>query len=279
MNTKSKDVILIPIDFSEVCENALNYGAQLAKTMNYSLTIMHVIDKETRSNLKKSNLGIESIAEQLKATSDSIHTKYQIQTEYLTREGSIFAQIHSSAKAIDAKLVILGTHGKKGMQYLIGSHALRVISKIPVPTIVIQNKAFREYKRIVFPITDFTEAREKIKWAVTIAKIYEADIHLFIQNQPDPGLQFKIQTIQQQVIESFEKNNIAYQVKVAGKKSHLSRQIVKYASDINAELIMIMIEPDVYSSDYKIGPWDEVIMFNDAEVPVMCINPKELTEK
>ncbi len=278
MDTEKTNIILIPTDFSTVCENALNYGAQLAKAMDSKLALLHVINKESRSELRRSGKGIETIAEKLKSICEQINRKHNIYADFYTREGSIFAEIHKTAKDISASLLILGTHGKKGMQRLIGSHALRVLTRVPVPTIIIQNKPFIAFKKIVFPVTDFTDARQKTKWVNHLAKTFDSEIHLFIQNQPDPGLNVKVQHLQQQVIELFKEGNITYREIVAEKPGHLSKQIIKYAGDIRASLIMIMTGPDVYSSDYKLGHWDEEIMFNKSEIPVMCINPDELSE-
>ena len=38
---------------------------------------------------------------------------------------------------------------------------------------------------------------------------------------------------------------------------------------------MILTGPDMYSPDFDLGSWDEKIMFNQAQIPVMCINPVE----
>ena len=43
-----KKNILVPTDFSEVCDNALEHGIEIAKFFNYDLCILHVIDKNTK---------------------------------------------------------------------------------------------------------------------------------------------------------------------------------------------------------------------------------------
>lgn len=47
------DIILIPTDFSEVCNNAMNQAVEAAKFLNNKIALLHVIDKNTKAQLKK----------------------------------------------------------------------------------------------------------------------------------------------------------------------------------------------------------------------------------
>ena len=53
---KYNNIILVPTDFSEVCENAIDQGVALAQFLKYKVCILHVIDKQTEANLKKEKL-------------------------------------------------------------------------------------------------------------------------------------------------------------------------------------------------------------------------------
>jgi nucleotide-binding universal stress UspA family protein len=67
--------------------------------------------------------------------------------------GTIFNTIGKYASDTDARMVIMGTHGIKGMQKLTGSWALKVIVKSKVPFLVVQDKPSekRRFTDIVFP--------------------------------------------------------------------------------------------------------------------------------
>ena len=62
METKEKKeaqyekIVMIPTDFSEVCDNAIHHGVELAQYLHYNVCILHVINKETKSFLKKERL-------------------------------------------------------------------------------------------------------------------------------------------------------------------------------------------------------------------------------
>jgi len=67
MNAKSNGLILVPTDFSETCHKAIEYAADMAKKMNFSVTLLHVITSKTKAALKKEHKGLETIIEQLEA--------------------------------------------------------------------------------------------------------------------------------------------------------------------------------------------------------------------
>ena len=277
MDDKLNQIVLIPTDFSEVCQNAIDHGIEIAEFLNYKVCLLHVINKETKHQLKKENKGIDSIEDKLKEICSSITKKSKVEADFLIRKGSVFSEIHNITSEIKANLVVLGTHGKTGLQYLFGSSALKVVTKSPVPVIVVQKRSFNEgYKKIVFPITDFTEDRQKVMMAIYIAKKFDSTIQIFKIHQTDPGISTKIEISTNQIEEAFKKYNIPYTVETSKKHQHFAKQVIDYSIAQNADLIMIMTEPDMYSPDFNIKHWDEKFMFNESQIPVMCINPVQL---
>ena len=274
MAQQLNDIVLVPTDFSETCQNAINHGVELAEYLEHKLVILHVINRESKSQLKKDNQDISAITIKLDDIANDIRENSRITVETLTREGSIFKVIHETASDIGAKLMVLGTHGKKGMQYLVGSFALKVVTKSPVPTVVVQEKSFgKGYKKIVFPINSFTEARQQVQWAMHIARTFGSVIHIFREPHTDPGLAGKINVVTAQIEEAFRKNNISYNIQDAEKSGNFAGKMIEYATEEKADMIMIMTDADIFSPNFNAGAWDEKMMFNKAQIPVMCINP------
>ncbi len=274
MAQQLNDIILVPTDFSQTCQNAINHGVEMAEYLNYKLVILHVINRETKSQLKKENLDVSAIADKLNDIANDIRENSRISVETITREGSIFDEIHGTASDIGAKLMILGTHGKKGMQYLVGSFALKVVTKSPVPTVVVQEKSFGQgYKNIVFPINSFTEARQQVQWAMHMAKTFGSFIHIFREPHSDSDVANKINIVSSQIEQAFKKNGIDYKIQDAEKSGKFAERMLDYAMLEKADMIMIMTDADIFSPDFNAGAWDEKMMFNKAQIPVMCINP------
>lgn len=277
MATQVKNLILIPTDFSETCGNAISHGVKLAHFLNGRVCILHVINQETKAALKKKKVGVDYIETRLKAYKNYYEKKYNLPVAGLAREGSIFSTINEVAGEIKASLMMLGTHGKKGLQHVFGSYAFRIVLESPVPTIVVQKRTFREgYKNIVFPISNDLEPRQKVQWATKLARLFDTKLHLFLAREKDKGLKSRLEIITRQITKVLDNENIKYSVQTAEATGNFARQVLYHAVTIQSELIMIMTMPQVDLPEFSISAWDERLMFNESQIPVMCINPTRL---
>jgi len=276
-NTKFNNVVLIPTDFSEVCDNAVHHGVELAGYLKYKVCILHIVNRETKSKLKKEDLDISYIESKLRDYKDKYEKEFGVQIETRHVEGSIFREINDLAIEIKANLMILGTHGKKGLQHLFGSYALKVVLESPVPVIVVQHKSFgKGYKNIVFPINNDVEPRQKVQWAKLMVKLFDTRIHIFRSLEKDAVMNNRLEIITKQITDIFDEDKLEYSLKITDKPGDFADQVLSYAVTNNAELIMIMTRPNMDMPGFSLSGWDERLMFNDAQIPVMCINPVEL---
>jgi len=270
MKDKLKNIILVPTDFSEVCENATYQAAEAARFFNYEVKLLHVVDKNTKVFLKQENLDQESLNIKLQAVADDIADKYGVKASFLLKDGDIFSTIAEVAEEIGANLVYLGTHGKVGIQKLTGSFALKVITSSPVPVIVVQKRQFdKGFSKIVLPITSDAGPWEKTKWAAFIAKQFNASVEIL---QLDvAGLDATVNTM----TTNFDEDGVEYKVTKIEKGGNFSEKVISYATSINSDLIMIMTNPDSSWTTYLLGSYDEEIIFNASQIPTMCINPRK----
>jgi nucleotide-binding universal stress UspA family protein len=271
------NIILVPTDFSEVCDNAINHGAEMAKSLGYKLCILHVINRETKSRLKKENLDLTEVVKTLKEIKAKYAKKNKIEIDTIAVEGSIFSAIQEVAHEIKANMMVLGTHGKKGLQKVFGSYALRVVLESPIPVFVVQKRSFGHgFKEIVFPVSNDLEARQKVQNALKIAKLFNSRIHIFQSKERDTALQNRVSIITRQITEIFDKEKVKYFAVQAEKASGYADQVLSYAVLKKADLIMIMTQPNVDVPGFSMSNWDEKLMFNDAQIPVMCTNPLDV---
>ena len=89
--------ILIPTDFSDVCDNAIEHGAGIARYLNSKLYILHVVNRETKRYLRKHDLSLDDIDDKLEKKQAEIELKYSIPVEPIMHEGSIFSTIAESS--------------------------------------------------------------------------------------------------------------------------------------------------------------------------------------
>jgi len=268
--------ILIPTDFSEVCNNAVNHGLDLARDFDFNVVVLHVVNKDTKAYLQKEKIELSELENKLIGFVKEQKTKHNLDVRYLLKSGNIFDEIATAASEVNAALIILGTHGKVGFQRLTGSYALKVISSTNVPTIVVQKRLVRSgYKNIVFPITNSTKDRQKVNWAIAIANTFDATIHIFPKYESEKYYKGRIMSIVKQIKNIFEEKGVKHVDKVSEEEGgNFAKQVIDYSVENDADLIMIM------TSDNQALPmfdsWDEQIIFNSSQIPVICINPVHL---
>jgi len=272
--TQYEKIVMIPTDFSEVCDNAIHHGVELAQSLHYNVCILHVVTKETKAFLKKEGFSFDYVNEKLKEYKTRYEKETGVVVNTITREGSIFEVINEVAEEIKVHMMILGTHGKQGLQHLFGSYALRVVLDSPCPVVVVQKRNFGEgYHKITLPITNDLEVRLKVQWALLMARIFNSQFLLFVAHEKDPDLNNRLQVITQQITKIFDEKKVNYEIETAEKTDDFKNQIVSCAVKHRSDMIMIMTVPQIANPGFSVAGWDETMMFNDAQIPVMCINP------
>ncbi len=274
--SEKKQIILIPTDFSEAADTAINHAAKVASISGDEIRLIHIVNKDTKSKLKKAGESLDDLNAKMKAQVEEIKTKYGVKADSHLREGSIFTTIGEAAEEIGARLLVMGTHGVIGMQHITGAWAVKVITSSPVPVIIVQKKAISDhgYKTMVFPIDASRETKQKVIHTISMAKHFDSEVKMFASYEDD---EFLINARNNNIAwaeNMFKKNNVKYSVEHAGKSGGLAKQTIKYASQVNADLMVILTdEGDISVSDFVLGPDHEKVINNDAQIATMCVNP------
>jgi nucleotide-binding universal stress UspA family protein len=138
--------ILVPVDGSETSNKALVAALNMARDNGGSLRLLHSIDELTLvSGLEDSGYvmkvaheyGEKTLAEALAiAKSAGIEADTRLVETPGLRLGQVVA---NEAKAWNADLIAVGTHGRRGIgRVLLGSGAEQVIRDAPVPVLVVR---------------------------------------------------------------------------------------------------------------------------------------------
>ncbi len=270
---KFNNLILVPTDFSEVCDNAVDHAVKIADLISFKVVVYHVINKDTHLLFKGQADVASAVVEKLSSIVADYQSRFNIEMDFTYEEGSIFDLIHEKADELGANFIVLGTHGKVGLQKVFGSHALRVITQAKAATLVVQKKKFTDYDNVLFPVNSFTEARQKVQYAIAVHKRFNSHINIYkelVSNEEDMN---RIEVITKQIVAEFKKAKIDFSVHTASKTGESVKQLIDYSVSQNVDMIMIVTESKLGSSLFSLSPWNEKIMFNEAQIPVMCINP------
>lgn len=285
METASKNTILVPIDFSDIAQNALNHAISVAKHFNNNIALLHVLEEAFLSGLlnfsksdKQEELAKEAVMTRLQKMADHIKLEHGINCSTHVRTGKIYTVAAEVAEELSCDSIIMGSHGASGIGQIIGSNSSRTIIHSKVPVVVVKaNHPVNGYKNIVFPLDLTLESRQKIKWAIHLGKSYQATIRIFTFKTKDELLDNKIKGSLHQVEHLLEENGVSYTAHVADKlHDDFAAETIKYAESIDADLLMIMTQTeDKDFSELIFGTYAQQIVNTSQRIPVMCINPSK----
>lgn len=135
--------ILVPVDFSESSLKALNLAVQMAETYSSALTLLHVWEVPVYPyGLPIAVDYLTPIEEAAKAKLAELvaETKPRLPgVRSLLGKGVAWQEIITAAKELSVDLVVMGTHGRRGLDHLLlGSVAEKVVRLSPVPVLTVR---------------------------------------------------------------------------------------------------------------------------------------------
>ncbi len=146
--------ILVPTDFSSYATEALGQAVYLARHLKAKITLLHVFESlfpyapppssgpHAGAYLWLQNLKKEQ-EEKLQAVAQTVRTE-AVEVTPLFKEGLPHTEIVRTAQEIEADLISMGTHGKKGLTHrLLGSVTERVAREAPCPVLIVREKKER----------------------------------------------------------------------------------------------------------------------------------------
>lgn len=136
--------ILCPIDFSEASRKAMRYAQEFATGMGAKLWLLNVV--EPRPMAVDISLNYVPLEEDLeKAASEDLDDLLKeleragVEAEGSVRIGNPADVILDQVKELGITMVIMGSHGKKGLsRLLMGSVAETVVRKVACPVLIVK---------------------------------------------------------------------------------------------------------------------------------------------
>jgi nucleotide-binding universal stress UspA family protein len=144
---KTFEKILTAIDFSESSDYAFEYALMLARQFQAELTIMHVINEPVDlRGFYVPHISFEQLEKEIEEGAQIMMEKFcQTRmgefTGYQTAivSGIPYEEIIRKAEETGSSLVVLGTHGRTGLDHIIfGSTAERVVRSASCPVLTIR---------------------------------------------------------------------------------------------------------------------------------------------
>jgi nucleotide-binding universal stress UspA family protein len=258
--------ILVPVDFTKLSDKVIEQAALFSSLSDSAMVLLHLVDKSADK---------DTLALKLTRKAVGASVKYNVTCDSKIREGSIFKEIQAEAEENDYQLVVIGTHGVRGLkQKLLGADILKVITKIPVPTLVVQSTSpFRtSFDKIVLPVATHLAYENILRAVVVIGKLFKSEVHIYSIERPGFETPVQLKKNLEKTKAIFEENGISY-IRVNEKQTVLSvgfaQQTLKYAKKTGADMIAIM---SVSSEEYHYFAQQdkENLLTNEPGIPVLC---------
>ncbi len=264
---KKDKKILVPTDFTRVSETALEHALIVAKTIDAEVNVLHVVDN--KKQIGEARMKLDALA-------DRVSREFMNEINTIARIGSIFEDIDKVAVELDANLIIMGTHGMRGMQFLTGSRALRIVTESSVPFIVVQERQIRKhgYHKLVVPLDLHKETKQKLSLVADISKYFGSKVFLISPGETDEFLKNQLERNIIFAEEYLSEKAIPYEVEITENKSDgFVKDMLKYAAGIDADLICIMNFYDNSIMSFFSSNYEQQVITNEAQIPVLCVNP------
>ena len=143
--------ILVPVDGSATSLQGLTEAIALAQVTGGQIRLLHMVDTLSVASSLGAYAVSTDVMEQLRAEGEQILQKARLQalaggvaTDAVLDDsvrGRLSDWVVEQARSWPADLVVLGTHGRRGMgRLLLGSDAEQVLRVSPVPVLLVRGQ-------------------------------------------------------------------------------------------------------------------------------------------
>jgi nucleotide-binding universal stress UspA family protein len=257
--------VIIPVDFTKSAEKAAQFAIGLNKTLNAKLIFVHIIDNE--ENRISATIALSSFVEKL--------TLGNIETEKIIVKGKFLEDIGKIADASNADLIVMGTHGEKGMQKVFGSYALKVVEHSKIPLFIVQEESeFTGIKTIVQTIDLEKESVQIVRYAASLAQSFNAKVLLVGGKHSDSDFKSKVNTNLLFCIDQLKEKGIDFEFHFLDRKN-FDDNLIEFCKERQADLIAATH----YQSTFYVfsDKFVQHLIMNELRIPLLTVESTQTT--
>lgn len=189
------ETILVPTDFSDSADNAVDYAVRLAKHFDARIILLNAFSVPYVMHEPVFQQDVvpalfDSSKEKLRETKNRIHKTFdnRIKIECISECNTAFEAIASVAGEKDVDLIVMGIVGEAGniKERLIGSTAITVARKLDIPTFIIpETVKYEPIQKITFACDlEGTEESDLIYVVRLFCKMFKAELEVVNTGSP-----------------------------------------------------------------------------------------------
>ncbi len=238
--------ILVPVDFSNYSEYALEVAAKIARSKQAEIIVLHmmglseaVLTKDESQEFLEAQYYMKLAKKRFTTFLNRPYLK-GIPLREMVQNYKVFSEINQVAKEQNVELIIMGSHGvTDGIKDIfVGSNTEKVVRTSEIPVLVIKKQIPDfEIDRIVMAWHFKDENVTTYRKAKRFADLFSAELHLVYINLP--AYNFLSSSQIEEKMNSFMQNTgIDQKVEVYCDYS-VEKGILKYADKMKADVVAI----------------------------------------
>ena len=236
--------ILVPTDFSEHAEYALKVAAQIARSNNSEIILLHMLELPGQgSDAMGSGSDIPEIMffknraiAKLEELMDADYLNGIVVSEVVQFEKA-FEGILGISKKNNVDFIVMGSHGASGFREMfIGSNTEKVVRSSEVPVLVIKNEIpMFTASNFVFASDFSNEIKKPFRKLLEFASLFDAHLNLVMINTPNT---FKSTHVAERIMADFmtDANYSNYSLHIYNDVN-VEKGILNFANAVQADLI------------------------------------------
>lgn len=237
--------ILVPTDLSGVANNALEYAAKIALTINGKLLIANFkLANDVELVTEPQNCRyIRTTTEILRDISESTQKTFSVPCSFIEKSTKQNLQKAIGKLSADTDLIVMGTNGTDDIyQYFFGTNTYQVIKKTECPVFVIPEAvSYKPIKKIVFAWDYTRDNKAAFLQMNSLLKgcPYEI-VFLHISHQKTIISDDVFDALKEEVCSSFSENeNIQFNRIFSEETENFSDKLHEFMENSNADLLAV----------------------------------------
>lgn len=275
--------IIVPVDFSKDSLKGLELSLLFSKKIYCNIQMVYVQKKTTGHFPSEIREEYNFAKEQFeKIISDHLHLLgNNSKLRYIIKKGpKVYEEVVNQAESYKDCIITTSTHGASGFEeFFIGSNAFKIISATTGPVITIRKgEVPSSINRIVLPIDNMPETRQKVPMTAEIAQIFDSEVHVVnVLTTKNMKVEKRLSAYSKQVSNFLKGKNIRI-VNHTLTGNNVADMTVEYSTLIEADMISIITEQQNSLTTLILGNYAQQIL-NKAVIPVLNITPREIQIK
>ncbi|AHG01502.1 universal stress protein UspA (plasmid) [Halostagnicola larsenii XH-48] len=279
------DQILVPVDESDPSSAALDHALEIAADRGSTVSLLYVADtnepSQTRLGTEVVDV-LEETGEEVLADARDRAAAYDVTVTSKLIQGNPREVIVQYAPRIDADLIVMGTHGRDGLErYVLGSVAAHVANTAPMPVLTVCGTDDVEttypYETILVPTDGSDHAKTALQRAAAIATQTNATLSLLTvleESTLGVGDDAERQAAAEELLEeaaATARTEGVEDVVTAVESGSVAREISDYANAEGADLIVMGTHGRRGIDQHLLGSITERVL-RTTSIPVLTLN-------